>query len=509
MNVYIESLKNKKLRILARTAKKRIKARKGLSAFIKYTYSSYEAQWFHERICEYLDKLNNGEIKKLMIFVPPQHGKSEISSRRFPAYVLGQKPDEKIGVCSYSATLAQSFNRSMQMIIDDKKYNELFPNTCLNSSRVSNGTTTGYLRNTEVFEIVGHRGFVKTVGVGGSLTGTPLDLGIIDDPFKDRIEANSETYRDRVWGWYQDVFMTRLHNNSKQLMLFTRWHEDDLAGRILDPKNKHYNKEEAEEWTVIALPALKEALPPIKCAIDVGDNREIDEALWEKRHSAKKYFRRRIINPTGFNSLDQQRPSAIGGNKLKAEHFRVMKETELPFNIDSIRADFFVDGAYTESTKNDQTGLMSCYFNKADRKLYILNAHGIRKELAGFLDYFKPYTRLNSWKSSSTVFIEPKASGKDMKSMLRKVDYGAFNVVEIPNDAVSLGKWNRAELSEPFLLSGKVVLVEGGWNSAFTTELGEFPNGAHDDLVDVFTYAIWWYFIKEYGEDGGIDYEND
>lgn len=508
MSFYSESIKNKKLRILARDAKLKVKARKNLSNFIKYTYKDYDAQWFHVKICEYLDKLHKGEIKKLMIFVPPQHGKSEISSRRFPAYVLGQNPDTKIGVCSYSATMAEGFNRAMQMIIDEPKYNALFPDTKLNASRVSNGTTTGYIRNTEMFEVVGHRGFVKTVGVGGSLTGTPLDLGIIDDPFKDRIEANSKTYRDRVWGWYQDVFCTRLHNDSKQLMLFTRWHEDDLAGRILDPKNPHYDAQEASEWTVIALPALKEELPPISCALDIGDPREIDEALWESKHSAEKYYKRRRINPTGFMSLDQQRPSAVGGNKLKEEFFTIMKEAELPFDLNSIKADFFVDGAYTEKVKNDPTGLMSCYFNKKDRKLYVLNAHGIRKELAGFLEYFKQYAGLNSWKPSSTVFIEPKASGKDMKSMLRKVEYGAFNVTEIPDDAVKLGKWNRAELAEPILLSSRIVLVEGGWNKAFLTELGEFPNGTHDDLVDVLTYAIWWYFIREYGDEELPEYED-
>ena len=506
MSIRLHNIKKEKY--LALKAKKKIRARNQLKDFINYTYEGYEMQWFHERVCEALDKLHRGELKKLMIFIPPQHGKSEISSRRFPAYVLGKNPDTKIGVCSYSATLSESFNRDIQRIIDSPEYHELFPDTILNSSRVSNGTTSGYLRNTQIFETVGKKGFVKTVGVGGSLTGTPLDLGIIDDPFKDRIEANSETYRERVWGWYQDVFLTRMHNDSKQLMLFTRWHEDDLAGRILDPKNKHYNAEEAAKWTVIALPALKEEKPPIKCAIDIGDNRKIDEALWESKHGAEKYKLRRIINPTGFNSLDQQRPSALGGNKLKREYFKIMKEAELPFDIRSVKADFMVDGAYTESSKNDETALMSSYFHKKDGNLYILNCHGIRKELAGFLDYFKPWTRLNGWKPESVARIEPKASGKDMKSMLRKVQYGAFNVQEIPNDAVTLGKMNRAELAEPFVISGKIILVEGGWNEAFLTQVGEFPNGAHDDMMDVLCYQIWWTFVREYSQDSGVEEEN-
>lgn len=503
------SLQIKRQRYAALQAKRKIRARDTLPNFIRYTYDDYDMQWFHEKICEALDKLYRGEIKKLMIFVPPQHGKSEISSRRFPAYVLGKNPDTKIAVCSYSATLSESFNRDIQRIIDEPSYHELFPETYLNASRVSNGTTSGYLRNTQMFETVGRKGFVKTVGVGGSLTGTPVDLGIIDDPFKDRIEANSETYRERVWGWYQDVFLTRMHNDSKQLMLFTRWHEDDLAGRILNPKNKHYNAEEAAEWTVIALPALKEAEPPIKCALDIGDPRNIDEALWERKHSAEKYKKRRIINPTGFYALDQQRPTALGGNKLKREYFPIKKESELPFDIRSVKANFVIDGAYTEDSKNDETGLLSSYFHKPDGNLYIINGHGIRKELAGFLDYFKPWTRVTGWKPDSMVRIEPKASGKDMKSMLRKVQYGGFNVMEIPNDAVKLGKYNRAELSEPFVISGKVILVEGGWNEAFLTQVGEFPNGAHDDIMDCLTYEIWWNFVKEYTGESGVEYENN
>lgn len=124
------------------------------------------------------------------------------------------------------------------------------------------------------------------------------------------------------------------------------------------------------------------------------------------------------------------------------------------------------------------------------------------------MDYFKPWTRITGWKPESMVRIEPKASGKDMKSMLRKVQYGGFNVQEIPNEAVLLGKYNRAELAEPFVIGGKVVLVEGGWNEAFLTEVGEFPNGAHDDMMDCLTYQIWWTFVREYNEESGVEEEN-
>jgi predicted phage terminase large subunit-like protein len=501
------TLELKKMKLLAREAKRKLRARTNLADFIKYTYAGYEMIWFHELVCYYLDELLAGRIKKLMIFIPPQHGKSEISSRRFPAFAEGRNPDLKLGVFSYSQTMASTFNRNIQNIIDSPEYNALFPETTLTGSQYAK-VKSAAIRNSEVFEIIGHSGFVKTVGVGGGITGTPLDLAIIDDPFKDRKEANSEVTRKNVWEWYQDAVKTRLHNDSKELMLFTRWHEDDLAGRILDPDNEHYNAEEASEWTVIALPALKELEPPIACALRVNDPRQIDEALWPDKHAAEKYKRRREINPTGFNSLDQQRPSAPGGNKFKAEYFPIVKRHEVPFNIDYVKADFFVDGAYTESTKNDATGLFSCYFHKQTRELYVFNAIAIRKELAGFLDFFKPYTRQQNWRNESAVFIEPKASGKDMRSMLQKIEYGAFNAIEIPDAAVKLGKWNRAELGEPIIMSNRVKLVEGEWNKAFLDEVGKFPNGTHDDMFDCLCYAIWWYFVREYDTDGGApDYE--
>ena len=176
-------------------------SRKKLSNFITYTKDDYELQWFHKLICDKLDALLDGSLgkNKLMIFVPPQHGKSEISSRRFPAYALGRNPKLKVAICSYSQDLASGFNRNIQSIIDDKPFQQLFPETTLNNQNVSTDLKKGALRNSNIFEIVGYGGFLKSVGVGGSLTGTPVDFGIIDDPFKDRAEARSKTIRDNVW----------------------------------------------------------------------------------------------------------------------------------------------------------------------------------------------------------------------------------------------------------------------------------------------------------------------
>jgi hypothetical protein len=267
-------------------------AKRHFDSFVSYTKEDYRFNWHHIALCNQLERFAKGEIKKLMVFMPPQHGKSQLTTRHFPAYLLGIRPTTKICVCSYSATLAQSFNRDIQRIVDDIPYHDVFPETLLNQSNVTTDAHGAYLRNSDIFETLNFRGFVKTVGVGGSLTGTPIDIGIIDDPFKDREEAMSVRIRDKVWSWYTDVFKTRLHNDSQELVIMTRWDTDDLAGRILKQEN---------DWEVITFQAIKER--------DIsGDPREIGEALWPEKHSLERILAIKNTSPFTFTSLYQQEP---------------------------------------------------------------------------------------------------------------------------------------------------------------------------------------------------------
>ena len=487
-------LLSKELELLKKLHK--IKAQKELINFITYTDEKYDAQWFQKTVCDYVDKLANREIKKLMIFMPPQHSKSTISSINFPAFLLGKNPNEKIILGCYNKSKATDFVKKSKRVIKSQAYSELFPNTKIQGSDTD-----------EFYEVNNGTGYVKSAGMDSGVTGFTASCIIIDDPLKGRNEANSKTIRDKTWGTFIDDFQTRQDNNSITLLLFTRWHMDDFGGRILDKNNEHYNEEEAKEWTILIFQALKEENLPIIQAEKIDDPREIDEALWEKKHSSKKYKRRRIANPTGFASLDQQRPSPEDGNKIKKEWWIIKNESELPFNLKNITADFFIDGAFTEKTENDETGLGSFYFDKSNNILYVLNISGIRKELYELLEYFKEYANQNHRKVKSSVYIELKASGHPLKSMLSKNQYGGFNTREIPNKTVLLGKYNRVENSEPFISSGKVVLLKGSWNKSFIDQCSTFPNGIHDDLVDIVSYAIHKYFIT--GRDKvSISYED-
>lgn len=474
----------------------RIKAKKEFINFITYTDESYDAQWFHEKICEYIDKLQKREIKKLIILMPPQMGKSTISSINFPAYMLGRNTKEKIIIGSYNKSKATDFTKKVKRLIKTKKYEDLFPETKIE------GTDTD-----EFFEINQGEGYVKSAGFDSGVTGFTATCIIVDDPLKGRNEANSKTIRDKTWDTFNDDFRTRLDNNGIILMLFTNWHDDSFAGRLFNEQNEYYNKEEADEWTVLVFQALKEKELPMKQALILDDPREIDESLWESKHSAEKYKRRRETNPTGFASLDQQMPKPLEGNKILKEWWEIVNENELPFNLRSVKADFFVDGAFTESTQNDETGLGSFYFHRETGILYILNCSGIRKELYEFLPYFKQYVLANNYKPNSSVFIELKASGHPIKSMLSKPEYGGLNCRSIPNKVVAYGKFNRVENAEPFIASGKVKLLKGAWNKNFIDQCSSFPNGVHDDLVDVMTYAVDHYLIKN-SLNKGVNYED-
>ena len=278
----------------------RRKARRTFHDFLSYVNPKYQMMWYHKLIADYCQLLFEGVVPKLMITCPPQHGKSEIVSRLFPAWALGVDPDLKMVGCSYSATLAGSFNRAIQRVIGGDEYKTLFPDTFLNDERLAK--YRGYQCNAEAFECVGHSGYYKSVGVGGSLTGTPADIAIIDDPVKDAMEANSPQQRDNVWDWYTTVLSTRLHNASKQMLVMTRWHEDDLAGRIL-------NSPDGKNWKVINIPAV--------CTTeDDGEfhsGRAVGDALWPERHSIEKLNTEREKDPNGFNCLYQGNPASAEG----------------------------------------------------------------------------------------------------------------------------------------------------------------------------------------------------
>lgn len=251
----------------------------------------------------------------------PTHN-SEGSSRKLPAFMLGLDPDKKICIGSYAATIARDFNRDVQRIIDTPRYRELFPETYLNGSNVVTMANT-YLRNSDVIEMVGRKGSLRVVGRGGSLTSKTVDVSILDDVYKDYAEGNSPIVRNAAWKWYTTVVRTRLHNDSQELIVFTRWHDDDLIGRIeksgetvIDIKSWDDVKDiPAGAWVRINFEGLKTGEPT------EIDPREPGAALWDRRHSRVKLEGQRALDPVQFQCLYQGNPGNAEG-KLYRNPFR-------------------------------------------------------------------------------------------------------------------------------------------------------------------------------------------
>jgi len=460
-----------KLLMLERELHRR-KAATSLAVFLDYIQADYNRQWFHTLIAEKCQQLMNGTLGKdrLMLFVPPQHGKSEIVSRKFPAFALGINPELKIVGSSYSSDLAEQFSRSIQRTIDSPEYAAVFNDTRLSGSKISKtNEQRGYIRNVDFFETVGHGGFYKAVGIGGALTGTPADIAIIDDPIKDAIQASSVTYRDRVWSWYNSVLLTRLHNKSKVLLIQTRWHDDDLAGRLL--------KREADDWEVVCIPAIREDMEMSE------DPREIGEALWEEMHSAEELRKVEQRSPRTFSALYQQRPTVDGGNIIKNEWFGHISTAEFNRIHKHEPIVFFVDTAYTQNQGNDPTGVISTC--KIGNDMYITHAQKVYMEFPELIRFIPSYVQQHGYGNGSSVRIEPKANGLSVVQELKK--YTGLSVVKIP--APTESKETKLIAKSPTVESGRVILVDGAWNEPFTDEVCGFPSKPHDEFVDVLCYA--------------------
>jgi len=334
-------------RITAQLAAQQLQARRAarlqVEAFVAFTKPDYLFKAFHQTVCDYLDRFERREIRKMMVLLPPQHGKTELVTRRYTAYRLGTQPDTKMAICSFGAEIAEGFGRDVQRIIDSDAYRALFPDTRLSGA----GTTGTALRNAAQFEIVGRQGFVKALGAGGPLNSTTVDLGITDDLYKDRAQAKSRAISESRWEWYQEVFETRFHNQSQQLLCNTRWDEYDVAGRLL-ARDGEYSETNPNGWVVLKFEGIKTGEP------SVLDPRRAGEALFPERHSLEKLLGVKQSNPIGFNSLYQQDPRP----SVEALVYPMWQQVPaVPETLQHVTPYYGLDFGFT----NDPTALVRIY----------------------------------------------------------------------------------------------------------------------------------------------------
>lgn len=280
------------------------------SDFAKKVYPFLELESFHRTYYHVLEMFACGKIRKLIVSMPPQHGKSMGASTLLPAYMLGLNPDLRLAIASYSASLASKFNRRVQRILDSSEYGEIFSKTRIKPL----GRQSPYIRTSDEVEIIDHEGGLLSVGREGSLTGNRVDCFILDDLYKDAMEAYSPLIRENCWEWYTSVVRTRMHNNSQELIVFTRWHEEDLIGVLcqLEPCVELREWADVERvpeggWLYLNFEAIKSGAPT------EIDSRQVGEALWPERQSAELLESKRRLDPMRFEAMYQGRPSSRGG----------------------------------------------------------------------------------------------------------------------------------------------------------------------------------------------------
>ncbi|WP_066108492.1 phage terminase large subunit [Gallibacterium salpingitidis] len=443
-------------------------ARRTLIDFTQVTKPDFITGWFNQIIAQELQQFYqdviDGKQPRLMIFAPPRSGKSELFSRRFPAWAFGKNPNLQMIACSYSADLASRMNRDVQRIMDDELYHDIFPNSSLNSKRIS--TLSGQaLRNSEIFEILGHSGAYRSAGVGGGITGMGADIAIIDDPVKDAKEANSQTIRDSVWDWYTTTLYTRLSPKSGVLLGMTRWHEDDLAGRLIKEMEQG-----GDQWRIVSFPAIAE---------QDEEYRKEGEPLHPERFSLERLENiKKAVGSHAWNALYQQRPVNKDGGIFKPSQIEIIEA--LPAGkINWIRAwdlGATVGGDPTAGVKlgKTQEGLLII----ADLAHGDLGADERDRMI-------KNTASLDGRQVEISLPQDPGQAGKTQVLYLTRMLQGYI----VRSSPESGDKITRAEPFAAQVNVGNVKMLKGAWNKTILDEMKMFPNGKHDDCIDACSRA--------------------
>lgn len=417
------------------------RARRSLGAFTSYTFPGYQPAAHQDKLDAKLEAVERGEIDRLMVFMPPRHGKSEKTSKRFPSWCLGRNPRRQLIAASYNSDLATDFGREVRNIMASPEYGDVFPNVSLRQdSRAADRM------NTE------HGGAYFAVGVGTATTGRGSHISLIDDPFKDRADADSEVQREKVWNWYRSTFFTRLMPGGAIVITLTRWHEDDLAGRLLEQDGR---VEDGGEWHVLELPAIDAT----------------GAALWPEWYDLGALERiKRTIGPREWSALYMQRPQPDEGTFFQRGWFKTWEDQPERLSIYGT-SDYAVTEGDGDYTVHRIWGV--------DPHGDIYRLDGWRGQTAADRWIEEKLDLIHKWKPLAW-FGEAGVIQKAVEPMLtrRMRERKVFCRVEwLPSIH---DKPTRARGFQARAAMGKVHLEQ----NADLSEYLSFPAGKHDDEVD-------------------------
>ena len=444
---------------------KRILSRKRLLPFVERFNPDYLAGWVHKDICQRLEKFSeqvaNKESPRLMLFMPPRHGKSTLASVAFPAWHLGRHPHHEFISCSYSGSLAMSFSRKVRQLLREPVYKNVFEKSRLDKDSQS----------IESWQTTQGGGYVAA-GVGGGITGKGANVLVIDDPVKNREDAESDNNRAATWDWYTSTAYTRLSPGGGILVILTRWHDDDLAGRLLKQA-----EDGADQWEVIRYPAIAE----------IDENfRKQGESLHPERYNVDALEQiRKAIGPRDWSALYQQNPVSDEGDYFSRDMIRYYEYDE----IDTAELNYYCawDLAIGQRDRNDYSVGIVVGVDEYDN-LYVVDV--VRGKYDGFELVEQILDLYETWRPG-IVGIErghiEMALGPFLQKRTRErgLSEAYFKDLKVGRR----DKEARARAIQGRMQQGMVYFPKDAvWTGTMVAELLRFPNGAHDDQVD----ALAW-----------------
>lgn len=447
---------------------KRELSKRHLKDFAEYTYDGYMSNWHTEVICDALERIERGEIRFLFIEAPPRHSKSLHVSQIFPAWVVGRDNNADVIVSSYSGDLATTHGRETRNLINSKKYKNVFKTTlAADSTAKGKWNTDG-------------KGAYNAVGVGGSTTGKGAKFFIVDDSLKDRKEAESELIRDGIWDWFRSVARTRLTPDGAMIVMQTRWHLDDIIGRLLeeDPWIDYWDYLQHglgdAKWVRLRLPAFADSDEPY---------RKTGQALWPSRYDhAELEDIKKSLGPYEFSALYQQNPVNAGNQEFNPEWYKHITHTEMGTKYFPKRY-LTIDTAVSQKDSADYTGFVD---NQIDtNNFWHFKAWKQRIAPDALIEQLfalhaqNKYTLIGIEETTFTLAIKPF-----IESEMRK--RGIYLPI-VPLKHNQTQKEIRIRALIPRYASGSIFHIEGEC-SELEFEQSVFPFGAHDDVLDAAAY---------------------
>jgi predicted phage terminase large subunit-like protein len=460
-------------------------ARLEFVSFMLATFRGYTVGRHHRIIADALIDVLEGRCKRLMIFLPPRHGKSEEVSIRFPPFALGKYPEKNIIATSYGDDLAQTFGGKARDIVASPLYQAIFPEVRISASTSSKTKwalehrVIDHINGEDVERWISAGGYVGA-GIGGPITGRGADIGIIDDPVKNREEAESEVYQEKIWEWYKSTFFTRLEKGGAVILMMTRWVKNDLAGKLLEA----WKNGEGDAWRVIKLPAIAGADDPW---------RKEGEALWREKYDEKALEEIKIVVGTRhWNALYQQEPTEEEGGVFKRTWWK-----RIPW-FDAVKWTK-IHSWDTAWEQTDGAAYTCCQtWIRSDLGYYLLRS---RRWKLQYPEIKKKMKELFKEEKPDGILVEYKASGIACVQELQAD--GELPVIPWPRPGEPLGsKLVRALANSPMVEAGQVFIVGDGqykdekdgtiknWIDEYIDEHADFPNGKYKDQVDCTSQAL-------------------